>query len=187
MAMRRRDLAVMGALHAVKGFLAEDHALGRLFLAAGYEVRTSLEPIENRNVDCTILRTLERHSRWAKMRRSIAPVPFALEPFLSPLSVASVVAVVAQSRASLWACLATALLQTLLAFASVRALRGRSLAWYYAPLEIVRTYLTLLCWARAWFSRRIAWRGHAFVLGEGSAIVPAPPRSGSRLIDAVRA
>jgi ceramide glucosyltransferase len=187
MAMRRRDLAVMGALHAVKGVLAEDHALGRLFLAAGYEVRTSLDPIENRNVDCSIARTLERHSRWAKMRRSIAPVPFALEPLLSPLAIASLVALVAQSRTSLWACVVTALLQTLVAFASIRALRGRSLAWYYAPLEILRTYLTLLCWGRAWFSRRIAWRGHAFLLAEGSVIVPAPPSSWSRLIDAVRA
>ncbi len=187
MAMRRRDLAILGALHAVKSVLAEDHALGRLFLAAGFRVQTSLDPIENRNVDCSIRRTFERHTRWAKMRRSIAPFSFAFEPLLSPLAIASVVALFVQSRASIAAVLVTALVQTFLAFVSLRALRGRALAWYYAPLEILRTYLTLVCWASAWFSRRIAWRGHAFVLARDSAIVPAPPTSWSRLVDAVRA
>jgi ceramide glucosyltransferase len=187
MAMRRRDVARLGVLHAVTDVLAEDHVLGRVFLNAGFAVRTSLETVENRNVACSLRRTLERHSRWAKMRRSITPVGFALEPFLSPLTIASVVAVLAQSRLSLAVVLVAALLQTTFAFAAIKMLRGRTLAWYYAPLELVRTYVTLACWARAWCSRRIAWRGHEFLLAEGSAIVPAPPRSWSRLTGAVRA
>ena len=187
MAMRRRDLARLGALHAVGTVLAEDHALGRLFLDAGYEVRTSLDLVENRNVDCSVRRTFERHTRWAKMRRAIAPARFALEPLLSPLAVASLVALLSPSRPAVLCLLASGMLQTLLALVSVRALRGSSLAWYYAPLEIFRTYLLLLCWLAAWFSRRITWRGHAFVLDRGSAIVPAPPSSWSRLVDAVRA
>jgi len=187
MAMRRRDMVRLGALHSVKEVLAEDHALGRLFLGAGHEVRTSLDPIENRNVDCSVRRTLERHSRWAKLRRSIAPVAFAFEPLLCPLATASVTALVVPNRVSILAVALTALLQTVTAFASVHVLRGRSLAWYYAPLEIVRTYLTMLCWARACVSRRVAWRGHDFLLAKDSAIIPAPPSSWSRLRDAVRA
>jgi ceramide glucosyltransferase len=182
MAVRRRDLTVLGALHSVKSVLAEDYVLGRIFLGAGYEVRTSLDAIENRNTRCSVRRTVERHSRWAKMRRSIAPGSFAFELMLSPLAVATLVALVAQSRVSVAAVLVSAALQTTFAFASLRALRGRPLAWYFAPLEIVRTYLALFCWARAWVSRRIGWRGHAFLLAEGSVIVPAPPSSLSRLL-----
>lgn len=187
MAMRRRDVVCMGAFHAVKGVLAEDHLLGKLFLDAGYAVRTSLEAVENRNVHCSVRRTVERHTRWAKMRRSIAPIKFALEPLLSPLTIASLVAVVVETRAAVAAVLLTAIVQTAIAFLSVWFLRGRSLAWYYAPLEIVRSYLSLVCWARAWCSRRIVWRGHAFLLSRDSAIVPAPPGSWTRLVDAVRA
>jgi ceramide glucosyltransferase len=186
MAMRRRDLVRLGALHSVTNVLAEDHALGRIFLGAGYGVVTCLDRVDNRNVDCSIRRTLERHSRWAKLRRSIAPVPFVFEPLLSPLATASLLAIAVQSRASFFALLATVFLQTALAFASVRIARGRWMAWYYAPLEVVRTYLTLLCWGRAWFSRRISWRGHEFLLARDSAIIPAPQSGWSRLINAVR-
>jgi ceramide glucosyltransferase len=187
MAMRRRDLVRLGALHAVGGVLAEDHVLGRIFADAGYKLRTSLDLIENRNVDCTVRRTLERHSRWAKMRRTIAPLPFALEPIVSPLAVATLIAATMPSRLALMCVLVASILQTSVAFVSVRILRGRSLAWYYAPLEVVRTYAVLACWAWAWLSRRITWRGHAFLLTRDSAIVPAPPRSWSRLVDLVRA
>jgi len=187
MAMRRSDAERLDAFRAVGGVLAEDHLLGRLFADAGLGVRTSLEPVENRNVDCSVRRTIERHARWAKMRRSIAPAAFALEPLVSPLAVATAVGVMLPSRLALACIAAAAVLQTLLALASVRALRGRSIAWYYAPLEIVRTYVVLACWAWAWMSRRITWRGHTFILARDSAIVPAPARSWSRLRDAVRA
>jgi len=65
------------------------------------------------------------------------------------------------------------LLQTASALIAVRLLRGHWLAWWYAPLEIVRSYVMFLCWLRALASRRIEWRGHAFTLTRGSVIVRA--------------
>jgi ceramide glucosyltransferase len=178
MAMWRRDLARLGGFGRVGEVLAEDHVLGRLVLAEKLEIRTSLEPVENRNVDCSVRRTLERHSRWAKMRRALHPVAFALEPLISPLVVATVTALVVQTKASVAIACAAALLQTVLAFASTRLFRGHGMRWYYAPLEIVRTYIVLLCWAQACLSRRIEWRGHAFLVLKDSYIVPAPKSSG---------
>ncbi len=175
MAMWRRDVVRLAALHLVGHVLAEDHLLGRLFDEAGYAIRTSLETIENRNVDCSLRRTLERHTRWAKMRRAISPAAFALEPLLCPLAVASTAAVVAPCRTTVLLLAFAALVQTALAFSALRLLRGTSLRWYYAPLEVLRSYVALFCWARAWSSRRIQWRGHAFLLARDSAIVPVAP------------
>jgi ceramide glucosyltransferase len=70
-----------------------------------------------------------------------------------------------------------ATIQTVGGFVSTRAIRGTWLAWHYVPLEVVRTIVALGCWATAWISRRVSWRGHAFVLGAGSEISPAPSRS----------
>ena len=186
MAMWRRDLVKLGGFARVGAVLAEDHMLGRLFMDAGHAVRTSLDVVENRNVGCSVRKSMERHTRWAKMRRALAPTAFAFEPLLTPLVVASLVALVAQTKPTVVAALIAAAVQTACAFAAMRVLRGRALGWYYAPLEIVRTYVVFACWLRACVSRRIEWRGHAFVLEKNSVITPAPPSSVARLRAALR-
>jgi ceramide glucosyltransferase len=172
MAVRRRDLAVLGGFHPVGHVLAEDYVLGRRFLAAGLEARTSFEVVENRNVVCSVARTIERHTRWAKMRRSLSPTAFFAEPVLTPIVVASAGVAAAPCRVTAVLLAAVCVAQTACALLAVRLLRGRGLALWYAPLEIARSYVTLLCWAFAWTSRRIAWRGHPCSLRRGSVIVP---------------
>jgi ceramide glucosyltransferase len=187
MAMWRDTLTELGGLQRVGGVLAEDHALGTLFMDAGHQVGTCLEVVENRNVDCTLRRTLERHTRWAKIRRAVAPLAFALEPLLSPVLVATVCAAAHPSRATAAALLLSMALQVALAWLVLHVLRGHALPWRWAPLEIGRAYLVFFCWLRACFSRRVEWRGHAFTITRGSALVPAPPSSWSRIRAAVRA
>ena len=172
MAVRRRDLARLGGFQPVGHVLAEDYVLGRRFLEAGFSARTSLDVVENRNVACSTARTMERHTRWAKMRRSLSPSAFAMEPVLTPIVVASAGVVMAPCKLTAGLLGAVCLMQTVGALLAVRLLRGQALAWWYAPLEIVRSYVTLVCWGCACASRRIAWRGHPFVLCRGSVIVP---------------
>jgi hypothetical protein len=96
--------------------------------------------------------------------------------------VASAGLAVAPSKATALAMLVACVVQTTCALTAVKLLRGRALPWRYAPLEIGRSYVALACWARAWASRRIAWRGHPFVLGAGTVISPleAPPAREAR-------
>lgn len=175
MAVWRRDLARVGGFARVGDVLAEDHALGDVFLAEGLAIRTSLVPVENRNVACSLRRTVERHTRWAKMRRALAPRSFFVEPLLSPANVAALAAVACPSRSSLVVVAAALAVQTLAGFALVRIVRGHALPWRYAPLELLRALLTLACWARACVSRRVTWRGHDFLLEAGSRVVPVAP------------
>ncbi|MDP9152148.1 MAG: glycosyltransferase [Myxococcota bacterium] len=172
MAVRRRDLALLGGFSPVGEVLAEDHALGCRFLAAGYLARTSLDAVENRNVACSVMRTIERHTRWSKMRRALFPWPFVLEPLITPVAVASIAVALAPSTLTAAVLALACLLQMAGALLAVRILRGEWLTWWYAPLEVVRSYVALFCWVRACASRRIAWRGHAFVLKKGTLIVP---------------
>ena len=178
MAVRRRDLARLGGFLPVGGVLAEDYVLGRRFLDAGFTARTSLDVVENRNVSCSVARTIERHTRWAKMRRSLFQTGFAMEPILTPIVVASLGGLMAPSRTTAAALGVVCVLQTACALLAVRLVRGSRLSWWYAPLEVARSYVTLFCWLSAWGSRRIAWRGHPFELGPGSAIVPLSSQEG---------
>jgi ceramide glucosyltransferase len=187
MAFWRRDLVQMGGFHVVANVLAEDDLLGRHFHDAGYGIRVSFDIVENRNVNSSVKRTLERHSRWAKMRRALAPGAYSVELMLTPTIVSSLVVLITGSKLAMIAALATAALQTVCALLCVRLLRGNWLAWYYAPLEVLRSGIVLLCWLRGCLSRRIVWRGHPFVLKKNSEIAPAPPSSWSRIRSAVEA
>jgi hypothetical protein len=84
-AMWRQALENAGGFARVAHLLSDDHMLGQAFARAGYQVRVSLWPVENRNVDCTLERTIARHTRWAQTRRALSPVAFAIEPALSPV------------------------------------------------------------------------------------------------------
>ena len=172
MAMRATDLRLLGGFAAVGDVLAEDHALSRRFLDAGFAVGTSLDVVENRNVDCSIRWTVERHTRWSKMRRVLFPLPFVAEPLVNPLGVAAAAFLLAPSTLTAIAWCVACVLQTCSAMLAVRVLRGSWISWRYVPLELVRSYLGLLCWMRACFSRRIEWRGHLFLLGRGTTIEP---------------
>jgi ceramide glucosyltransferase len=175
MAMWRRPLARIGGLARVGHLLSEDHMLGRALAEAGFEVGISLAPVANRNVACSLHRTVERHTRWAKLRRAISPCGFWFEPILSPVVTVSLAALIVRGKMFYVAFCLAVLLQTACAFLSMRILRGRSLRWYWAPLELVRAYVLFFCWARACLSRRVSWRGHHFELARESAIVPAEP------------
>lgn len=162
----------IGGFLPVGDVLAEDYALGQRFLDAGLGARTSLDVVENRNVNCSMKRTLERHTRWSKMRRALCPIPFLAEPILTPLNTASLAFLLAPCRVTAAAWGVSCAVQTLSAMLAVRVLRGTWMSWRYVPLELVRSYVALFCWVRACVSRRIEWRGHWFLLRRGTVIEP---------------
>jgi ceramide glucosyltransferase len=175
MAMWRSRLHMIGGFARVQNLLSEDHMLGRAFDEAGFKVALSTVPIDNRNVDCSLRRTIERHTRWAKIRRSITPFGFVFEPLLCPLVTATLTWAAFPSKGTAAMVLAIAVAQTAAAYSMLRLLRGSAPRWYWAPLEVVRSYLLFACWVRACLSLRVSWRGHDFELSRDSAIVPREP------------
>ncbi len=176
MAMRRADLERAGGWESVGGVLAEDDCLGQRFHELGYAVELCLDPVENRNVHASPLRTVERHARWARMRRGIVPTCFAFEPLLSPLVIAAATALIAPSRAlgpaRIVVCaLALQVTGALLCHTLLQARRP----FLLAAIEPVRVAAAFAAWALAVASRRVSWRGNVFLVVEGSKLIPASP------------
>jgi len=171
MAMRRADLDRVGGWESVASVLAEDDALGRRFHALGYGVELCLDPVENRNVTGSPLRSVERHARWAKMRRAVVPGLFWVEPFLWPALVALAVAALVPSALSLSLVAFAFSLQIVLAGVG-HALLGARRPLLLAALEPLRLCVSVASYALAAASRRVSWRGNTFVIGEGTQLRP---------------
>jgi ceramide glucosyltransferase len=174
MAMRRADLERAGGWESVAGVLAEDDVLGQRFHALGYGVEVCLWPVENRNVSTPVTRTIERHARWAKMRRAVTPTCFALEPLLSPLLVATLTALVLPSALAARVAVAALGLQLAGALLS-HTLLGARRPLLLAALEPLRVAVAFACFCLAVASRRVSWRGNVFLLAPGSRLVPVAP------------
>ncbi|MGK3997944.1 glycosyltransferase [Sorangium sp. So ce1024] len=173
MAMRRVDLERVGGFEGVASVLAEDDVLGQRFSARGYVVELCLDPIENRNTSCSLTRTLDRHTRWAKMRRALAPGCFAVEPLNSPLLVAWLTLLLSPTGLALELWLFAWVLQSLGTFLALKRLRPGCSNTLLVAAEPLRTLCWFFCWLNAYASRRVAWRGNAFTLGAGSELVAA--------------
>ena len=171
MAMRRADLDRVGGWEHVGGVLAEDDCLGQRFHALGYGVDLCLEPVHNRNVIASPTRTVERHARWAKMRRALIPRAFPFEPLLSPVAIAAMTAMVAPSGLTARLVLCALALQTTGALLCHTLLHARR-PFLLTAIEPIRTAAAFLAWCHAVASRRVCWRGNTFLVVRGSRLVP---------------
>lgn len=172
MAIRRTVLARIGGFESFGDLLAEDAMIGRRVAREGVRIATSFVPVENRNVGGSIGRMFERHSRWAKLRRAMSPLFFAIEPFFSPMLVALGAMVVAPSRTTLLLLALAMTVQMATSLGAAWTIRRRPMPWRFVPLEVVRAVLMLACWANAVWSRTVRWRGHPLLVGRDTVVTP---------------
>lgn len=180
MLFQRDALTNAGGFAAAADVLAEDYLLGRAVMHAGYRVSVLGYPITAVNRDWSVLRMLQRHSRWAQIRRHVAPAVFAFELLGYPLLWTLCLAL------SLWITWATAgmvrleskLVLLLPSVATVlqlfvgSRLRGEGLTLIQVLVQPLSMLLACLAWTRAWFENIVVWRQQRYRIGRGSHLVP---------------
>jgi ceramide glucosyltransferase len=182
MLLRRSALARLGGFRAVRHVLAEDYVLGRKFQRAGYRVVLSPHVLETVNQDWTVGRFLERHLRWAQMRRRLNLAAYIGEPILNPTPWLLALLCCAAAKRSAWqlgpaslgAMAAAGLL--IKAAADLRLLfrlRGHSISLADLPLIYCKDLLVLALWATAFFRTTVCWRGNELRVARGSRLLPA--------------
>ena len=183
MLLRRSDLERLGGLYEVRNLLAEDFAIGRMYEVAGFRVALSPYLVRCVNDGWTVERFLNRHVRWAQMRRRIAPGAYLGELLLNP------VLWITLATAALWSTrpgrdlrlAAVAAAGVAVKVASDALVSRRLRGSLPRPFEILVMPFKDLAMAAVWlvacFRRRVSWRGNELRIEEGGRLVPAEARS----------
>lgn len=170
-ALRRRDLDLIGGFAAVEEFLADDYQIGARVAAIGRGV--AICPYVLRSVlGATRFRDQwQRELRWARCARVSRPaghVGYALT-FSTPLSLALLAAL--HGQAAGWAVLAGSMsLRWAVALALTRE-TGDAASRRWLALLPVRDLLTAAVWGAALVTRRVVWRGDFFRVERDGRVV----------------
>jgi ceramide glucosyltransferase len=166
----RTVLDRIGGWNAFADILAEDYVIGVRVHELGLRTTTSPHVIRTINRSWPLRRFINRHLRWAQIRRRLSPFAYAFEPLLNPLPWALLAGVAGAP----WLAAAIVAGKIVLDAAQLRAVRGTSM--HLAPLLLVpvKDLLMLGVWAVGAFRRRVWWRGNVLFIGPGSELIDAP-------------
>ncbi|HET7543713.1 MAG TPA: ceramide glucosyltransferase [Polyangiaceae bacterium] len=181
MLFRRSHLDLVGGFALVRDVLAEDYVLGQAFEAAGLRVALSAHVVRTINVQRSIGQFAARHVRWAQMRRRLATRLYWGEPLLYPgpllllvlllLTAGAEVQFISNAwlaRLSLLALVGKYLSDAVL----VRLINGAFPHISELPLILLKDIAMWGVWLAGAVRRRVTWRGHAMLIGEGSRLYP---------------
>jgi ceramide glucosyltransferase len=164
MLMPVRVLEAIGGFASVRNMLAEDQVIGIRVRKAGYAIRLSHHVIANVNESRGFRWFLNRHSRWFKMRRRLAPMAFLFEPLANLATIGMVWALSGESGIAWGGLLVLVGLGVVRDAVQSRWLRGSFPDPRHLLLSPVKDLFLLPVWFDALVNQRVHWRGHRYVI-----------------------
>lgn len=173
MLFRLSDWSALGGFPRVRNVLAEDYVMGQTYANAGFQVALSPDPAPVPLPHWSWSQLMNRHVRWAQMRRRVSLSAYLLEPLLYPtpfLALGMLLCVPSGAQVAMWLALAAACVRTMSDLWLIGALNdGRARFWWVFAAP-AKDLLALVVWGVGGFKRSLTWRGSRLVIGAGSRL-----------------
>jgi ceramide glucosyltransferase len=176
MFLRREVLEAIGGFESAGGYLAEDYVIGQAVRKAGHRVVTARLPVPAWNDGWTFARFINRHLRWAVMRRQVSRPAYLVEMLLTLGPLLMLMLALGwwfpDSGIDLgWVAACVAIDQGL-DYITYSRMTGRLAPIATVLLNPLRQWLTLAIWALGWFVQSVEWRGKTYRVGAKSRLRP---------------
>ncbi len=169
--IRRRVLNEIGGFRSLTDFLAEDYWMGLKVHQLGYRVKTLPVFVNNFNEKWTFEHFLNRHTRWAKIRRHINLFHYLIESFSNPVAVSFVLGMLMGNVLGLLQFLFVVVIKIFHDGYMLRIMKGK-IKLYQLLLVPFKDLLFGILWFIPFFSREINWRNNRVKIARKSIILP---------------
>jgi len=170
MLVRRADFDAIDGIRVMAPHFGDDHALAMALAARGQRTAFAALPVRQPLHRRRFSDVADRQLRWMVIRREQAFLALFAEPFMT----AAFVLVMAWVGAADFGVRPWSLVAGTAAFWVATELGfQRAKGWGVAPASLagmaLREILIPVLWVRAWFTRRVTWRGASFDVADPAA------------------
>lgn len=168
----KRVLDEIGGFDSLKNYLAEDFLLGIKVKELGYEIKTSVTMVDNVNENISFQKFLNRHSRWAKMRRNIDIKHYLLEWCSNPIFSSLLLMAYLQNIDGVAVFVGMTSIKMAHDFYIMKLMRN-DFKWQNIIAVPFKDLAIALIWFAPFFSYSVKWRNNKIRIGKDSVLQSA--------------
>lgn len=171
MLLQKKTLESIGGFRAFRNYLAEDYFMRSAVRSLGLRVSTVPLSVSTVNEFWSLQKFVNRHSRWAKMRRHVNVLHYFLEIFLNPV-LAACLYVLLRPEMLAFLLLPMVLLAKIVMDGNMIRLMRCDLKSYHLLFIPIKDLLISAIWIMPYLSRKVNWRGNRLRISKQTQLVP---------------
>jgi len=165
MCINRTVLERIGGFESFADFLLEDGLIGQAIKDLGLKIVVTTESVKNINVNWGIKQFLNRHYRWALMRRHLNLWQYISEIISNPICTSWLLFVLFPQYLTL--IIAAGISATKIIIDCSLLISGKTeTKFVHLPLIVIKDILLGFIWILPFFCRTVIWRGNRFIVSK---------------------